>query len=108
VLKEKNKIEMNPTNCQEALEVVAELPGVEKKDIKLHATEDSLEIRTENEKKFFREIPFDMPVKPKTAKATYKNGVLSVRITKKEGKKKTTYIVRVSEERAWREGGGKV
>ena len=34
----------------------------------------------------------DMPVKPETAKATYKNGVLSVKVTKKEGekKKKTT------------------
>jgi len=73
-------------------EVVAELPGVEKKDIKLHATEDSLEIRTENEKKFSKEIPFDMPVKPETAKATYKNGVLSVKIIKKEGEKKKTTI----------------
>jgi HSP20 family protein len=73
---------------KDSYEVVAELPGVEKKDIKLHATEDSLEIRTENEKRFFKEIPFDMPVKPETAKATYKNGVLSVRITKKEGEKK--------------------
>ncbi|MCD6456575.1 MAG: Hsp20/alpha crystallin family protein [Methanophagales archaeon] len=73
-------------------EVVAELPGVEKKDIKLHATEDSLEIRTENEKKYSKEIPFDMPVRPETAKATYKNGVLSVRITKKGGEKKKTTI----------------
>lgn len=68
---------------KDAYEVVAELPGVEKKDIKLHTTEDSLEIKTENEKRFYKEIPFDMPVKPETAKATYKNGVLSVTITKK-------------------------
>ena len=58
----------------------------------MHATEDSLEIRTENEKRFSKEIPFDMSVKPETAKATYKNGVLSVRITKKEGEKKKTTI----------------
>lgn len=74
---------------KDSYEVVAELPGVEKRDIKLHATEGSLEIRTENEKKFFKEISFDMRVKPETAKATYKNGVLSVRITKKEDKKTT-------------------
>ncbi|MCW3129003.1 MAG: Hsp20/alpha crystallin family protein [Methanophagales archaeon] len=73
-------------------EVVAELPGVEKRDIKLHATEDSLEIRTENEKRYYKEVHFDMPVKPETAKATYKNGVLSVRIAKKEGEKKKTTI----------------
>ena len=56
----------------------------------MHAPEDSLEIRTENEKRFFKEIPFDMPVKSETAKATYKNGVLRVRIIKKEGEKKKT------------------
>jgi len=68
----------------DSYEVVAELPGVEKKDIKLHAADDALEIRTENERRYFKEVPFKTPVKPETAKATYKNGVLSVRITKKE------------------------
>jgi len=58
----------------------------------LHAAEDSLEIRTENERKFFKEIPFEMPVKPESAKATYKNGMLSVKIIKKEGEKKKTTI----------------
>ncbi|MGB2727016.1 MAG: archaeal heat shock protein Hsp20 [Halobacteriota archaeon] len=77
---------------KDSYEVVAELPGVEKKDIKLHATEDSLEIRTENDRRFFKKIPFDMPVKPESSKATYTNGVLSVRITKKEGEKKRTTI----------------
>jgi len=69
----------------------------------LHAPEDSLEIRTENEKKFSKEIPFDMPVKQETAKATYKNGVLSVKITKREGEEEEDYyIAGLSEERAWR------
>ena len=58
----------------------------------MHATKDSREIRTENEKMFFKEIPFDMPVKPESSKATYTNGVLSVEITKKEGEKKKTTI----------------
>jgi HSP20 family protein len=73
-------------------EVVAELPGVEKKDLKLHATEDSLEIKTENEIRFFKEIHFDTPVDPKSATATYKNGVLSVKLKKKEGDKEKTTI----------------
>ena len=58
----------------------------------MHAIEDSLEIKTESEKRFYKEIPFDMSVKPETAKATYKNGVLSVRITKLEGEKKKTTL----------------
>ena len=75
---------------KDSYEVVAELPGVEKKDIKLHATENSLEIRTENERKYYKEVNFDVPVDPESAKATYKNGVLSVKIKKKEGGEKTT------------------
>ncbi|RZN37269.1 MAG: Hsp20/alpha crystallin family protein [Methanophagales archaeon ANME-1-THS] len=67
----------------DSYEVVAELPGVEKKDIKLHAADDTLEIRTENGRRYFKEVAFKTLVKPETAKATYKNGVLSVRIKKK-------------------------
>jgi len=78
---------------KDSYEVVAELPGVEKQDLKLHATEDSLEIRTENTVRFFKEIPFDMLVLPKSATATYKNGVLSVKLMKKEGDKEKTTIV---------------
>lgn len=68
---------------EDAYEVIAELPGVGKNNLRLHATEDSLEIKTEGERRFFKEVPFKTPVKPETAKATYKNGVLSVRIKKK-------------------------
>ncbi len=77
---------------KDSYEVVAELPGVDKKDIKLHATEDSLEIRAENGRRYYKEVTFDEPVKPETSKATYKNGVLSVKIKKKEGEKKKTSI----------------
>ena len=76
----------------DAYEVVAELPGVEKEDLRLHATDDSLEIKTENGRRFFKEVLFETPVKPETAKATYKNGVLSVRLKKKENEKKRTTI----------------
>ena len=76
----------------DAYEVVAELPGVEKKDLRLHATDDTLEIKTEGGTKFFRVVTFETPVKPETAKATYKNGVLSVRLKKKENEKKRTAI----------------
>ncbi|HUV79569.1 MAG TPA: archaeal heat shock protein Hsp20 [Candidatus Bathyarchaeia archaeon] len=76
----------------DAYEVVAELPGVEKEDLRLHTTEDSLEIKTENGRRFFKEVLFETLIKPETAKATYKNGVLSVRLKKKENEKKRTAI----------------
>jgi len=47
--------------------VVAELPGVEKEDIKLHATRDNLTISVDT---------------PRSAQAVYKNGVLEVRLKK--------------------------
>lgn len=77
---------------KEVYEVVVELPGVEKSDIKLHATEDSLDIKTENGRRFSKEVIFDLPVTPATAKATYKNGVLCVTIEKAKGKKNRTAI----------------
>lgn len=76
----------------DAYEVVAELPGVDKEDLRLHATDDTLEIKTEGGTKFFKVVTFETPVKPETANATYKNGVLSVTIKKKENEKKRTAI----------------
>lgn len=64
--------------------VVAEMPGVEKDKISVRATEDTLVIRASNEhRKYYKEVPLPKPVKPETAKASYKNGVLEVKIEKK-------------------------
>ena len=77
---------------EDTYEVVVELPGVEKENLRLHATDGSLEIKTEDGIKFFKVISFETPVRPETAKATYKNGVLSVRLQKRENTKKRTAI----------------
>ena len=77
---------------KDTYEVVVELPDVEKSDIKLDVTEESLDIKTGDGQRFSKEIPFDMPVTPATAKATYKNGVLCVTIKKEKGEKKKTAI----------------
>jgi len=71
------------------VKVVAELPGVEKKDIKLHGTEDSLTITVDTaEHKYFKEVKLPAKVKPKEAISNYKNGVLEVTLRKSEEKKK--------------------
>ncbi|HUV03150.1 MAG TPA: archaeal heat shock protein Hsp20 [Desulfobacteria bacterium] len=77
---------------EDAYEVVVELPGVKNEDLRLHATENSLEIKTEDGIKFFKIVSFEMPVKPETAKVTYKNGVLGVRLQKEEDEKTRTAI----------------
>jgi len=71
------------------VKVIAELPGVEKEDIKLHGTEDSLTISVDTPKrKYFKEIPMPVRINPKGAKTVYKNGVLEVTVPKTEKKEK--------------------
>lgn len=67
------------------IRVVAELPGVEKSDITLHGTEDSLDISVDvPQKRFHKEVQLPAKVKVKEASSTYKNGVLEVILPKVE------------------------
>jgi HSP20 family protein len=71
------------------IRVVAELPGVEKTDIKLHGTEDTLEISVDTDHyKYYKEVELPAKVRVKEAKSTYKNGVLEVVLPKSEVPKK--------------------
>ena len=74
---------------EEYISVIAEMPGVNKEDIKVRATEDTLIISAQTgDRKYYKEIDLPAKVKPETAKANYKNGVLEVKLEKKEKKKK--------------------
>jgi len=64
--------------------IFAELPGAEKDSIKLDVSENRVTIETTDEKKFLNVVDLDSVVDPDSAKATYKNGVLSVELEKKE------------------------
>jgi HSP20 family protein len=71
------------------VKICAELPGVEKKDIKLHGTEDTLTISVDTpERKYYKELELPGKVDPKSAKTRYKNGVLEVTLKKTKEKKK--------------------
>jgi HSP20 family protein len=70
------------------IRVVVELPGVEKTDIKLHGTEDSLEISVDTPHyKYYKEVTLPAKVRVREAKSNYKNGVLEVVLPKAEAKK---------------------
>lgn len=70
------------------IRVVAELPGVEKTDIKLHGTEDSLTISVDTPQyKYYKEVTLPAKVRVKEARSTYKNGVLEVVLPKNEPSK---------------------
>lgn len=73
----------------DTVKVVAELPGVEKQDIKLNTTEETLTISVDTpQRKYYKEVDLPEKVNPKTAKATYKNGVLEITFKRKEWKPK--------------------
>jgi HSP20 family protein len=69
--------------------VVVELPGVEKGDIKLHGTDDSLTISVDTPQyKYFKEVELPVKVRVKEANSSYKNGVLEVVLPKAEQENK--------------------
>ena len=71
------------------VKVITELPGVEKNDIKLHGTQNTLTISVDTpQRKYFKEVELPTSVNPKTAKTAYKNGVLEVTLTKTKEEKK--------------------
>jgi HSP20 family protein len=68
--------------------VTVEIPGVEKDDINLNITENKLEIKVNNPKrKYHKIVKTSCKIKPKTTKATYKNGILDIVIKRLEKKK---------------------
>jgi HSP20 family protein len=85
-IKEKRDPLADVMTTDNEVRVVLELPGVEKKDIKMRGTEDSLIVSVDSpRRKFFKKLELPMKVDPKTAKSSYKNGVLEVIIkTKKD------------------------
>ena len=88
-VKEEREPLVDVVDANSEIRVVVELPGVEKTDIKLHGTEDSLEISVDTPQyKYYKEVNLPAKVKVKEAKSSYKNGVLEVILPKAEAPKK--------------------
>ena len=67
------------------IKVIVEMPGVDKKDIKLHGTEENLTLSVDTpQRKYYKQVKLPTNVDLKSAKSTYKNGVLEVTLTKKK------------------------
>jgi HSP20 family protein len=61
------------------IRVIAEVPGVAKEDLKVSADENSVTIESlTGEQRYHKRIDLPEIVDPKTAKSTYKNGILEV------------------------------
>ena len=93
--------------------VHAEIPGLEKEEIKIHFANNRLSIQGEraNEQKqedarfikiersygsFYRSFNIDFPVQEDAITASYKNGMLDITLPKKEGAKPKRIPVDVS------------
>ena len=67
------------------LKVVAEMPGVEKNDIKIEVLGHTILLDAEHgEKRYQAKIPIKHKVDENSAKATYANGILEVKFSLKE------------------------
>jgi len=64
--------------------VVAEVPGVNKDQIKVKVTGNKVIIQAQGEdRKYYKEVELPAEVDDKSAKATYNNGVLQITLKKK-------------------------
>ncbi|MBN1383671.1 MAG: Hsp20/alpha crystallin family protein [Elusimicrobia bacterium] len=102
------KIELQ--DKKDAITIRAEIPGVDKKDIKLTLDHGNLIVSGETKKEeetnkkdyyysertygsFYRSIPLPVDVDEKTVKANYKDGILNITLPKtKEAKEKLKEI----------------
>ena len=70
---------------KKALKIVAEIPGVEKKDIKIEVVGRTILIDAEREeRKYHTKVPIKHKVDENSVKATYANGILEVKFQLKE------------------------
>jgi HSP20 family protein len=70
---------------EDKLRIIIELPGVEKSDIHLHATDDTLDIDVDNpHRKFSKHLELPCGVDQNSARASYKNGVLEITLSRLE------------------------
>ena len=79
MIKEEREPLVDVVSIDNETKVVAELPGVEKKDIKLHVLDDVLTISVDTpDRKYYKEVKLPTEVDPRGSKSSYKNGVLEV------------------------------
>ncbi len=73
---------------QKVLKLVAEMPGVEKKDVKVVVNDKTVHIDAEHgEKKYHANVSIQHKVDKDSAKASYKNGLLELKFSLVEAEK---------------------
>lgn len=80
---------------EKEIAVTVEIPGAAKEDVSLHVADERVTIRVEGPRKYYKEIALPARVIPKTANATFKNGVLDITIQRESPPKDPGYKVDV-------------
>jgi len=95
-VKEQREPLVDILEIDDEVRVVAELPEVEKQDIKLYGTENSLTISVDTpQRKYYKEVQLPSMVDSKLAKSTYKNGVLEITMPKKKEEKPNGELINI-------------
>src|ERR671937_2235107 len=78
-------VDTNLDEKENTLTITAEMPGVTKQDVRVNISEDHVSIHAEKgEKKYHTDIPVNVALDDTSAKATYANGILELKIKLKE------------------------
>jgi len=81
---------------EDVIKVIIDMPGVEKEDIKVEATERTITVSAERgERKYYKKVSLPKAVVPETARAQYKNGVLTITVKKAEAERKKGFTIKV-------------
>ena len=90
---EERKPLIDVMETKDEVHVIAELPGVDRTDIWLDATDSRLDIKAQNDfRKYSERVELPVKVDPRSAKATYRNGVLEVKLKRTEPEEETSHI----------------
>ena len=76
--------------------ITAEMPGLTKEDIKVNVSQQTVTISAEHAgKKYHTEIPFDVELDDTSARATYTNGIVELKIKPKEQPKHKSKEIKI-------------
>jgi len=81
---------------ENTLTITAEMPGVNKEDIKLNVTDQYVTIHAEkDDKKYHADIPVSVNLEESSTKAAYSNGILELKIRLKEASRPKGKAIKV-------------
>ena len=89
-------VDTNFDEKENSLTITAEMPGITKQDVKVGVEEGLVTIHAEKgDKKYHAELPVEGELNADTAKATYTNGILELKIKIREPPKQKAKEIRV-------------